>query len=203
MTWMPDPDVSASPPSQGPDGVSAEQWGVLRSGLEIMIRRAVGDRAAVEDLVQETLTRAVVALRANRVEQRGRLGAFVAGIARHVIADAHREWSRLTSLGPDLADPHDPVDALALVISEAEHDRVRRALANLGQADRELLRLSFFTGLAPAEIARRTGEPATRIRKRKSRALDRLRQALLASGQLESRSAARSDKPAYQVPIDE
>lgn len=49
----------------------------------------------------------------------------------------------------------------------------------LPAADRELLRLSYFEGLEPAQIAERMGEVATRVRMRKSRALDRLRRAFL------------------------
>ena len=45
-------------------------------------------------------------------------------------------------------------------------------------ADRDLLGLCYFEGLTAVEIADRLGEPPERIRKRKSRAVERLRQAL-------------------------
>jgi DNA-directed RNA polymerase specialized sigma24 family protein len=66
------------------------------------------------------------------------------------------------------------------------------ALASLPAVDRELLECCFVQGERVAAIAARTGEPADRIRKRKSRALERMREVL-------SRSAGSHETP--QVPI--
>jgi len=161
-----------------------------------MARRALGAGAWVEDVVQETLARAIAALQQNRLERPEKLGAFVAGIARHVIADVARERSRMRSLRPDVidADPEQRHDALAALISEAERHRVHQGLAGLSEPDRNVLRLSFFEGLSPAEIAERMREPASRIRKRKSRALERLRRALLGQDPVLSRISAGTDK---------
>ena len=152
----------------------------LRAGLEILALRALGDPEAAEEAAQETLTRAVEALRDGRLKVREKLGAFVQGIARHVIADVFRarqrtsDFEALTEVSG--SDPRDPLSAL---ISAEERDRVRHALTELSVSDREILHLSFFEGLTPAEIADRLNEPAERIRKRKSRALLRLRSAFL------------------------
>jgi RNA polymerase sigma factor (sigma-70 family) len=77
------------------------------------------------------------------------------------------------------------------LITGEERDRVRQALTQLSATDRDILHLSFFEALTPVEIADRLGEPALRIRKRKSRALRRLRQAFLRGAETghESRSA--------------
>ncbi len=64
---------------------------------------------------------------------------------------------------------------LSALVSATEGARVRDALGLLSAPDQELLRLCYFEGLSPGEIARRLGEPADRVRKRKSRALERLR----------------------------
>jgi RNA polymerase sigma-70 factor (ECF subfamily) len=145
-----------------------------------MARRALNDAARAEDAVQETLARALKALRENRLREPEKLGAFVAAIARHVIADFHRESARTVPLRsmPETASAPDR-DPLESLISESERADVRRALAALGSGDRDILRLSYFQGLTPAQIAERLGEPAARIRKRKSRALARLRRAFL------------------------
>lgn len=199
VTHVTDPDSPKNSPAPGTDPLSAAEWGVLRSGLEIMARRALGGGAAAEDAVQETLSRALVALRANRLEQRERLGAFVAGIARHVIADAHRERGRTVPLSPEAGDPCEPPDPLARLVSEAERQRVRRGLAALSEVDREVLRLSYFEGLSPTEIAQRVAEPAPRIRKRKSRALERLRRLLSGTGAPVSRLRLSPDKTRRDV----
>ena len=149
---------------------------VLRAGIRLMALRALHDPEAADEVAQETLVRASLSL---RELPRDKLGAYVAGIARHVIADIGRARQRVVSLGQvseeSLAAPApDPLEALC---AATELRRVRDALGRLSPEDRELLRLSFFNGLSPTEIAAQTGAPAERIRQRKHRALARLRQA--------------------------
>lgn len=158
----------------------------LRNGLHIMAVHALGDQEAAEEVVQETLVRTLQAVNDDRRESPRNLGAFVRGIARHVIADvyeARRSRLPLESVpydggGATLEDP------LGALVTEEDRQRVGRALRELSPSDRDILRLCFYEGLTPMEIADRTGEPAPRIRKRKSRALTRLRTAM-------SRSDAR------------
>jgi RNA polymerase sigma factor (sigma-70 family) len=171
--------VSAILPPRPDEALDADQLELLRSGLYLIALRALRNSAAAEEAAQESLTRAVVALRENRLRDPEKLGAFVRGIARHVIMDALRSSRRV---GPSEAvnEAVDPVpDALEHVVSSDERARLHAALGGLRAIDRELLRLCFFEGLTPDDIARRLGEPAERIRKRKSRALERLRQVLV------------------------
>jgi RNA polymerase sigma-70 factor (ECF subfamily) len=152
----------------------------LRVRLQVMALRALGDPEAAEEVAQETLTRAVEALRRGQLRERENIGAFVQGIARHVIADMLRARQRTIGLeAVTEAAAAAPGDALSVLISAEERDRVRRALFQLSASDHKILHLSFFEGLTPAEIAERFDEPAPRIWKRKSRALERLRRALL------------------------
>jgi RNA polymerase sigma-70 factor (ECF subfamily) len=153
----------------------------LRAGVRLMALRGLRDADAADEAAQETLTRALTALAAGRPDDPDRLGAFVAGVARHVIADVHRRSARVLPLDA-VPEPMDTApNALAIIIRDDERARVRRALDGLVAGDRELLRLCFFEGLEPTEIARRRGEPPERIRKRKERALARLRAALTES----------------------
>ncbi|MEE8385210.1 MAG: sigma-70 family RNA polymerase sigma factor [Dehalococcoidia bacterium] len=167
-----------APPPAGPEPDVLEQ---LRFGVKLMALRALRDLEAAEEAAQETLVRALEAMRDGRPRDPEKLGAFVRGIARHVIADAQRASQRSVPLQEPqqhkLGTHHD--DPLTALITAEERDRVRLALTHLSAGDREVLHLSFFDGLSPMEIAERLGEPASRIRKRKSRALSRLRQAFL------------------------
>lgn len=149
---------------------------LLRAGVRLMALRALGDLDAADEVAQETLVRALVALRDLTPD---RVGAYVAGIARHVIADVSRARQRIVSLEVTPADSlrASAPDPLEVLCSTSEHHRVRQALALLAAEDRELLRLCFFEGQSPTEIAERTGVPAERIRQRKHRALARLREA--------------------------
>jgi RNA polymerase sigma factor (sigma-70 family) len=149
----------------------------LRPGLELLALRTLGSIDASREAVQETLARAVVALANGQPSDLDKLPAFVAGIARHVIVDMVRAARRVVPLDalPAGDPPSSSADALSALVSAAERSRVRAALALLPAPDRELLRLCYFEGLTPGEIAARLGEPAGRVRKRKSRALERLR----------------------------
>ena len=152
----------------------------LRAGLEILALRSLRDREAAEEAAQETLTRAVEASKQGRIKNPEKLGVFVRGIARHVIADMIRARKHTTGLEALAGTPSDPdSDALSLIISRQQREQLRVALADLSATDQEILHLSFFEGLTPAEIADRLNEPAERIRKRKSRVLLRLRSAFL------------------------
>ncbi|PYP61556.1 MAG: hypothetical protein DMD37_13210, partial [Gemmatimonadetes bacterium] len=139
---------------------------------------------AAEEAVQETLARAVAALARDQLADPAKLPAFVAGIARHVIVDMQRARYRSVSLEslPVAAHPSYHPDALKALVLAEERARVRAALVSLSESDRDLLGLCYVEGLAPTEIAERTGEPAERIRKRKSRAMDRLREAFHGAG---------------------
>ena len=162
----------------------AEGLESLRPGLHLLAVRALGTSDAAEEAVQETLARAVTALARDQLADPAKLPAFVAGIARHVIVDMQRARYRSVSLEslPVAALPSYHPDALTALVLAEERARVRAALVSLSESDRDLLGLCYVDGLAPTEIAERTGEPAERIRKRKSRALDRLREAFHGAG---------------------
>ena len=173
--------MTSNPAVVGPgeEDRNLERLEELRPGLRVIATCALGNADAADEAVQETLARAVTALSNGQLTDPAKLGAFVAGIARHVIADALRARRRVISLeNVSPADhPASDGDALGALVTATERSRVRTALAALPQDDRELLRLCYFDGLTPGEIAARLGEPAERVRKRKSRALERLRRA--------------------------
>jgi RNA polymerase sigma-70 factor, ECF subfamily len=149
----------------------------FRPGLELLALRALGSLDAAREAVQETLSRAIVALQNGQPSDLSKLSAFVAGIARHVSVDMVRAQRRVVSLDALSADQQrsGEADALSALVSAADRVRVRDALSQLTPGDRELLQLCYYEGMAPGEIAVRLGEPAERVRKRKSRALERLR----------------------------
>ena len=153
----------------------------LQTGLRIVALQELGDPVTSEEVVQETIARVLSALRDDRLNDPAKLAAYAHSVARHVIADEYRSRARSSSLRSRLGQQaSDPPGALENLISADERTRLRFALRGLGGRDRQILRLSFEEGLSCAEIARRHAEPAARIRKRKSRALQRLREAFFA-----------------------
>jgi RNA polymerase sigma factor (sigma-70 family) len=100
------------------------------------------------------------------------------GVARKVLLNHHRSARRGARLGErlkaSLADVaiDDPADRAG------ESALVHAALAGLGDEDREILRLTAWEGLEPAEIAIALGMPAATVRTRLHRARLRLRREL-------------------------
>ena len=170
-------------------GTSAEGFDLelLRSGIRLMALRAIGDSDAADEVAQESLARAVDVLRSP--ERTANIGAYVAGIARHVIADYFRAKDRVISI--DQLDQDvlytDSIDPLTALCTEDDLARMRLCLMELSVEDHELVRLCYFEDLTPTEIADRLGVPPERIRQRKLRALQRLRVAF--HGVPESRHA--------------
>jgi RNA polymerase sigma-70 factor (ECF subfamily) len=129
--------------------------------------------------VQETLARALAAIRSDRIPPGVALEAFVYGIARHVITDVQRRRVRERGAVEDSGTlPASGPLALEALVDAEEREAVARALAAIPTADRELLEWCFVDGERVSAIAARLGEPAERVRKRKSRALVRMREVL-------------------------
>jgi RNA polymerase sigma-70 factor (ECF subfamily) len=78
---------------------------------------------------------------------------------------------------PNEVDPGGPSPFSDAVAAE-RRTRVRRALAQLGPAERRVVELSFFHGLTHSEIAERLQEPLGTTKTRIRRGLIRLRDAL-------------------------
>jgi RNA polymerase sigma-70 factor (ECF subfamily) len=109
------------------------------------------------------------------------------GVTRHTMLDGFRERERQGRLHGRLSAVADLV--APGVDSDAALD-VRRALAQLKESDQELLRLSAWEDLAPAEIARVVGCSAATAAVRLHRARRRLAAALA------------SPRPGRSLPLD-
>ncbi|HYQ45698.1 MAG TPA: sigma-70 family RNA polymerase sigma factor [Polyangiaceae bacterium] len=135
----------------------------LREGLLKFARRRLPP-SEVEDLVQNTLTEALVA--ANPPDDAAEFRRWVHGIARHKIADSYRRRGRLPLLSPDFeqraVDPSPPLGELGEWI-ESELPKTENAQATLHWLLRE------GEGETLDEIARDVDLPAPRVRQRVSR----------------------------------
>ncbi|MDB4874760.1 MAG: polymerase sigma factor [Gemmatimonadetes bacterium] len=175
--------------------LTTQQLETLANGVRILALRRLGDADAARDVVQETMARLLDALGKGQLRDPERVGAFARGIAHHVIVDYRRATGRLTTLPDELANEAAP-SALDLLVRDEEVERMRAALARLSSGDRELLHLAFVENLSPRAVAARMREPAERVRKRKSRALARLREVFLgAVGHVPVRSATMEHPP--------
>ncbi len=159
---------------------------LVYSRLFAFARNRVGDDADAEDVVSETMTRALHSI--DRFRWRNGVGveAWLFGIGRNVLHEHHRRASR-TSPTPepaiDQGAPADPTaEPAARILAHEEAEAVRRALHHLRHDDREILELRFVAELSSQEIAHVIGRRAGAVRMAQSRALDRLRHLLQEGG---------------------
>ena len=144
--------------------------------------RRLRDKSLAEDLAQEVLTAVIAALRAGRIREPEKLPAFVFAIARNHVLMSLKESQRAGDAHFSLnqLEPQDrSTRPDAALLREEQKKLVNEALLQLSAEDRDLLRQVLSSDQPLEEIAARLGIPYTAARKRKSRALERLRKVVL------------------------
>ena len=135
--------------------------------------RARAGESETDDLINETMSRAVSAIERFRWEASG-FDAWLFGILRRVCWEHHRRRARRESLWrlKSAADGAEPTDNLLLA---EDHASVRAAFALLSPAEREILELRVVAGLSAEDVAKVLGKRAGAVRTAQSRALSNLR----------------------------
>ncbi|PRX51300.1 RNA polymerase sigma-70 factor (ECF subfamily) [Prauserella shujinwangii] len=160
----------------------AEHGGTLLA----YVTRLTGDRAAAEDVVQETLLRAWRRPDA-LLDGKGSVRGWLLTVARNIVTDRHRarqarpkevtETPRTPPVQRDHAES--VVDSLVVV----------EALARLRPEHRDVLTELYFRGHTIEEAARHLGVPAGTVKSRSHHALRSLRAML---GAARDRPVAKS-----------
>jgi RNA polymerase sigma-70 factor (ECF subfamily) len=134
--------------------------------------RRLGRGEAARDAVCEALARTVKTV-ARMEELDATPEAWAFGILRHVVVDSqrlnYRDRSVVESYHVDVSDP------AAILELSMEHENVRRAFAQLSDADRELLELRVVAGLSSDEVATMLSMRPSAVRMAQMRALEKLR----------------------------
>ncbi|HEX2851013.1 MAG TPA: sigma-70 family RNA polymerase sigma factor [Acidimicrobiales bacterium] len=146
--------------------------------------RLLGERGLAEELVQETFVRLWRAA-ARYDRSKGSVPTFVFTIARRLAIDLVRRPSSRPFLSPPAeTDPERDPSGATRPGAPAEADSivvglvVRDALDSLTPAHRDVLELSYRSGLTQVEIARRLGLPLGTVKTRTYYALRALKLAL-------------------------
>ncbi|MFJ9037096.1 RNA polymerase sigma factor [Streptomyces sp. NPDC102406] len=152
------------------------RWGPLVFRLA---RRALGNNRDAEDVTQQVFLAAWRG-RAGYRPERGPVGAWLTGIARHHIADALASRTRRTVLLDGLATGR----AAVVEETDAVLDRVliSQELARLPEPQRTVLWLAFYEDLTQPQIADRTGWPLGTVKSHARRGMGRLRTRLREHG---------------------
>jgi RNA polymerase sigma-70 factor (ECF subfamily) len=140
--------------------------------------KALGNRGLAEEATQETFVRAWRAARS--FDEERELGPWLATIARRVAIDIYRREAHRAASPLESVSPADPSLVSTPESAEAVYDawEVRRAVGELGEDEREIVRLQHFEGLTHQQIAERLGLAVGTVKSRSFRAHQRLAAAL-------------------------
>ncbi|WP_053206090.1 RNA polymerase sigma factor [Jiangella muralis] len=150
-----------------------------RAILGYALRRVEAAEDAA-DVVAETFL--VAWRRIDDVPAGAQARPWLYGVARRVLANHARGARRRTRLGERLRDELLTGPDVIRIDEDDPAATVRAALLRLPGDDRELLRLTSWEGLGPAELATAMGLPPGTVRTRLHRARKRLRAELEALG---------------------
>lgn len=140
--------------------------------------RRTGDATEAEDVTQQVFVKAWQSRHRFDVE-RGALGAWLVGIARHVTADALDRRGREARLHDRAAAQlaaRDPAPEEADLV--ADSIVVTGGLAELNDVQARALRLAFYDDLTHRQIAERLDLPLGTVKSHLRRGLQHLRQSL-------------------------
>jgi len=147
---------------------------LFRPSVRAYLQARLHDAHCAEELADDVLMAALLALRRGLVRDPARIGAFIHGIALRACRNHFRRQRRRLPLLPLERDVADPV-ASAVLRQLDDRDTVLRALGMLGQTDRVILLLLLEEGMRESEVAARLCLKLATVRQRKRRCLRRLR----------------------------
>ena len=147
--------------------------------------KVIGDRAAAEDVLQETFWR-VWRSASTYQPQRGSFTGWLFRIARNLAIDLYRRRNvqplemivtdNNDSILDQVADPN--MDVAEQAQSTFKNRQVRKALVSLPQVQRQVIEMAYFHGMTRQEIAEVTGEALGTIHTRARLGLQKLREEL-------------------------
>jgi len=148
-----------------------------------LVYRMCGDRELAEEITQATFVKLVQKL--GDYQETGRFESWLFRIASNGLRDEMRRRKRQAtatdfatlppeSLGPDAAA--DPPDRP--LTEREERQALARAIAELPEADQQVLHLHYTAGLGYQQIAETLGQPIGTVLARGHRALKKLRDRL-------------------------
>lgn len=146
----------------------------VRPLLGLALRRLY-DRERAEDAVQESFA-AVWRSAASYRPERGAAGAWLYAVARNAVFDRLRARSEPACETPDTASaepgPADRAEAASVAW------RVHRALEDLGDGEREVIELAYWSEMSQREVAEHLQIPLGTVKTRTRSALARLAEIL-------------------------
>lgn len=124
--------------------------------LTLKLRSKLRSPSQIEDAKQETFLRVLTTLKRKRgLASAGSLGAFVNSVCNNVVFELYRSGAKATPLEDDHDEPDTRRPGVDLsLMADEERERVRAALADLPQKEKDLLRWLFFEERDKDEVCR-------------------------------------------------
>lgn len=147
------------------------QWSALVYSLAL---RSLGDATDAEDVTQRVFVAAWQG-RERYDPQRASLSAWLVGITRHSIADAHQARSRERTITAQVAAITGDDALPAPEVELADRLLIADEMARLEPLQRQVVQLAFFDDLTHLQIAERLGMPVGTVKSHIRRSLTKLR----------------------------
>jgi RNA polymerase sigma-70 factor, ECF subfamily len=153
---------------------SDEDLEKLRPKIRFKVRYDLGFYCPdVDDIVQETLARFLVATREDKIQNPAAVGAFLNGICRNVILEYRRRNMRDEPM-PDVV-PEPPGKAIPAADLFELRQAIAQGLEQLSERDRQVLRGFYLEEQSKEEILKQTGMTDENFRVVLCRAKERFR----------------------------
>jgi RNA polymerase sigma-70 factor (ECF subfamily) len=145
--------------------------------LSLKLRSKLRSAALIEDAKQETFVRVLTTLKRKRgLASAESLGAFVNSVCNNVLFEFYRSGSRVTPLPEDHDEPDQrEQNAESSLMAAEERERVREAMGDLPQKEKDLLRWLFFEGRDKDDVCRELNIDRNYLRVLLHRAKNRFR----------------------------
>jgi RNA polymerase sigma-70 factor, ECF subfamily len=168
----------------GDEQAFAAFYGRFAPGLFSMIHAILHDQKESEDVLQEAFVQ-MWKRTATYDPTRSSLFTWAVMISRHKAIDRLRSRQRRTRFVETAAGETDesatsaPAERADNVLARGDdRERVRTAMAKLGDGQREAIELAFFAGLSQTQISEKLGAPLGTVKARIRRGLLALREVL-------------------------
>ncbi|WP_225803673.1 RNA polymerase sigma factor [Streptomyces sp. NK15101] len=156
------------------------RWGPL---VHTVATRRLGDPEEAEDVTQQVFVGAWNS-RSTFDPRRGSLKTWLMGITGRKVADALEKRSRhLRDVDAATAAADTPARPEPLAGTLLDHMALTRAMEDLPDQQRLVLKTAFYEDLSQSRIAERTGLPLGTVKNHTRRGLTRLRKRLEADGE--------------------
>jgi RNA polymerase sigma-70 factor (ECF subfamily) len=158
----------------GDEGALSEIYRKYSALIFTVALRSLGDASEAEDVTQKVFVAAWTG-RHNFRPERASLPAWLLGITRNKVVDAHQARGKQRRIATELASnppaPPEPVDVAARLIITDE-------IARLDEVPQRVLRMAFYEDLTHAQIAERMQLPPGTVKSHIRRSLIKLRRRL-------------------------